>query len=142
VLVLALASTSPAVAQKIDVATATIEITGAVADPRGPLAHKLVRVGPVDAKGNVLHIRGLSGAKAGQGLNPQATTDAQGRFNVTVARTLFRGYGADKAGLSVYTDLGGGRLSSSHESAVVAIDPQKDKVDVGRVVLQLLKPRR
>ena len=131
-----------AAAQKKDAPTITLELSGVLADAKGPLANKVVRVGPVDAKGNVLNIRGLSGASAGKGINPQATTDAQGRFLVTVARTLFRGYSDSQAGLSAYTDLGGGRMSSSHESAVIPIDPKKDKVDAGRVLLPPLKAKR
>jgi len=138
---LILLADSAAIAQKKDAPPATLELSGTLADAKGPLAGKVVRAGPVDAKGNVLNIRGLSGASAGKGINPQAITDARGHFTVTVARTLFRGYGDDKVGLSGYTDLGGGRMSSSHQSAVVSIDPKKDKVDVGRVVLQPLKAR-
>lgn len=128
-----------ALAQKREAAPATLELSGVLADAKGPLANKVVRVGPVDAKGNVLNIRGLSGAATGKGLNPQATTDAEGRFNVTVARSLFRGYRDDQVGLSAYTDLGGGRMSTSHESATVGIDPKKDKVDAGRVMLAPLR---
>lgn len=138
----ALVLSTPSYAQKKDSAPASIELSGALADANGPLAGKLVRAGPVDSKGNVLNIRGLSGPSAGQGLNPQSTTDAQGRFTVMVARTLFRGYPDDQVGLSAYTDLGGGRLSTSHESKVVRIDPKKDRIDAGRVVLEPLKSRR
>ena len=116
-------------------------LAGVLADAKGPLANKVVRVGPLDAKGNVLNIRSLTGASAGTGLNPQATTDAHGRFSVTVARSMFRGYREDALGLNAYTDLGGGRMSSAHEAAVLKIDPTKDKVDAGRIVIAPLKPR-
>lgn len=138
----ALAFSAPLHAQKKGSPATPIELAGVLADANGPLADKLVRVGPVDSKGNVLNIRGLSGPLAGQGLNPQSKTDAQGRFTVQVARTLFRGYPDDQVGLSAYTDLGGGRLSTSHESKVVRIDPKRDRIDVGRVVLEPLKSRR
>ena len=72
-------------------------------------------------------------------MNPQATTDSQGHFTVAVSRNLFRGYRDDAIGLAAYTDLGGGRMSTSHKSAAVKIDPKNDKVDVGRVVLPPLK---
>ena len=139
---LVLFAAGDAYAQKKPAAPTTFQLTGTLADASGPLANRLVRVGPLDSKGNVLNIRSLSGPTSGQGLNPQATTDAQGAFNVTVSRSIFRGYPDDKVGLSAYTDLGGGRLSTSHESAVVPVDAKKDKVDVGRVVLQPLKARR
>jgi hypothetical protein len=138
---LLLALAPAALAQKKEAAPATFELTGNLADAKGPLADKVVRVGPVDSKGNVLSIRSLTGSSAGQGVNPNAKTDAQGRFVLVVPRSLFRGYRDDQLGLSAYTDLGGGRMSSSHASAVVGIDAKKDKVDAGRVVLQPLKPR-
>ena len=138
---LLLAAATLAPAQKKDAPPAAIEVTGVLADAKGALANKVVRVGPLDSKGNMLMIRSLTGATSGQGMNPQATTDAQGRFTVTVSRNLFRGYSDDALGLAAYTDLGGGRMSSSHESATVKFDPKQDKVDAGRVVLQPLKPR-
>ena len=138
-LLLAIAPAAPA--QKKEAAPATFVLTGTLVDAKGPLADKVVRVGPLDSKGNVLNIRSLSGSSAGQGVNPNAKTDAQGRFALVVPRSLFRGYRDDRLGLSAYTDLGGGRMSSSHESAVVTIDAKKEKVDVGRVVLQPLRPR-
>ena len=117
---------------------ATIEVTGSLADARGPLANMIVRVGPTDAQGNMLAIRGL-GASSAQGTDPQATTDAQGRFSVTVARSFFRNQPDDAIGLRASTDMGGGRMSTSHAPAVVRFDSSKDKVDVGRVVLQPLR---
>ena len=131
-----------AVAQKKDAAPATIEVTGVIADAKGPLASKVVRVGPLDSNGNMLMIRSLTGPSSGQGMNPQATTDAQGHFTVVVSRNLFRGYRDDALGLAAYTDLGDGRMSTSHASTAVKIDPKKDKVDVGRVVLGPLKAQR
>lgn len=117
----------------------TIELTGVLADAKGPLANKIVRVGPTDAQGNMLAIRGL-GASSGQGTDPQATTDAQGRFTVAVARSFFRNQADDAIGLRASTDIGAGRMSTSHAPAVVRFDSRKDKVDLGRVVLQPLKP--
>jgi len=130
-----------ALAQKKDAAPATIEVTGVLADAKGPLAGKVVRVGPIDSSGNMLMIRSLSGPTSGQGVNPQATTDAQGHFTLSVSRNLFRGYRDDAIGLAAYTDLGNGRMSSSHQSATAKVDPKKDKVDVGRVVLSPLQPK-
>lgn len=130
-----------AAAQKKEAPPATLEVSGVLADAKGPLANKVVRVGPLDANGNMLMIRSLSGATSGQGMNPQATTDAQGHFTVVVSRNLFRGYRADALGIAAYTDLGGGRMSTSHESTAVKIDPKQDKVDAGRVVLPPLKRR-
>ena len=130
-----------ATAQPKPAAPATFEVTGVLADAKGPLANKVVRIGPLDAKGNMLVIRSLNSGSSMTGLNPQATTDAQGRFTVTVARKLFQGYRGGEMGLAAYTDIGGGRMSSSHESAVVPFDAKKEKVDAGRVVLQPLKPR-
>ena len=138
---LALGISAEALAQKPAPVPQTFELKGVLADAKGPLANKVVRVGPVDAQGNVLNIRSLSPGTSGQGVNPQATTDAQGGFTLSVSRSLFRGYGDDQVGLSAYTDLGKGRMSTAHESAVVRIDPKKDKVDAGRVVLAPLKPR-
>ena len=138
---LLLAVAPAALAQKKEAAPATFELTGTLVDAKGPLADKVVRVGPLDSKGNVLNIRSLSGSSAGQGVNPNAKTDAQGRFTLGVPRSLFRGYAADQLGLSAYSDLGGGRMSSSHEAAVVKFDPKQPKVDAGRVVLSPLKPR-
>jgi len=136
---LVLAFAAPLFAQKKD-ATPTFEVTGVVADAKGPLANKIVRVGPLDAQGNMLGVRSLSGP-SGQGMNLQVPTDAQGRFTVTVARSLFPGSGEQSLGLRGYTDMGDGRMSTSYEVAIVKFDPKKDKVDVGRVVLQPLKPR-
>ncbi len=135
-----LVAAAVAPAQKKDATAPMLEISGVLADANGPLAGKVVRVGPLDANGNMLMIRSLAGS-SGPGTNPQATTDAQGRFSVTVARSFFRGSSDGGLGLAAYTDLGGGRMSTSHENAVVKLDTKKDKVDVGRVVLQPLKPR-
>ena len=135
---LALGACAGAMAQKKD-PPATFEMTGIVADAKGPIANQIVRVGPLDAQGNMLGVRSLTGP-SGQGMNLQATTDAQGRFAVTVARSLFPGTGEQSLGLRAYTDLGGGRMSTTYQVAIVKFDPKKDKVDAGRVVLQPLKP--
>ena len=137
---LALVVCASALAQKKDPPPATFEVTGIAADAKGPLANQIVRVGPLDAQGNMLGVRSLSGP-SGQGMNLQVPTDAQGRFTVTVARSLFPGSGEQSLGLRAYTDMGGGRMSTSYEVAIVKFDPKKDKVDAGRVVLQPLKPR-
>ena len=71
----------------------------------------------------------------------RATTDALGRFSVTVARSLFRGTGEESLGQRAYTDLGGGRMSTSYQVSIVKFDPKTDRVDAGRVVLQPLKPK-
>jgi hypothetical protein len=139
---LALAAAPVAIAQPKAASADVFELTGVLADAKGPLADKVVRVGPLDSKGNVLNIRSLSGSAAGQGVNPNAKTDAQGRFSLVVPRSLFRGYATDQLGLSAYSDLGGGRMSSSHEAATVKFDPAQPKVDAGRVVLSPLKARR
>jgi hypothetical protein len=117
----------------------TFEITGTLADAHGPLGNKIVRVGPVDAQGNMLAIRNLGTGSAGA--DGMVTSDAQGRFSITVARSFFRNSAGDSLGLRVSTDMGGGRMSTAHETAIVRIDSTKDKVDAGRVVLQPLKPR-
>jgi hypothetical protein len=127
-------------AQKKDVPLPTFEVTGVVADAKGPIANRIVRVGPLDAQGNMLSVRSLSGP-SGQGMNLQATSDAEGRFSVTVARSLFPGSGEQSLGLRAYTDLGDGRISTSYAVAIVKFDPKKDKVDAGRVVLQPLRPQ-
>lgn len=136
------AAAGAAIAPGREAPVPTLEISGIVVDARGPLANKVVRVGPVDANGRMLMIRGLSGARSGQGLNPQSTTDAQGRFKVVVSRNLLRGYAAGAIGIAAYTDLGGGRMSTSHRNAVVKIDPAGDRVDAGRVLLQPLTASR
>jgi hypothetical protein len=117
----------------------TFEVTGVLADAKGPLANKIVRVGPLDAQGNMLAIRNLGSGSAGT--EGHSTSDAQGRFTVTVARSFFRNSPDDSIGLRVSTDVGGGRMSTAHETAVVRIDSTRDKVDAGRVVLQPLKAR-
>ena len=127
--------------KKPTTAPSTFEVTGVVADGKGPLANKVVRVGPLDAQGNLLSVRSLSGP-SGQGMNLQAPTDAQGRFSVTVARSLFPGAGEQSLGLRAYTDLGDGRMSTTYDVSTVKFDPKQDKVDVGRVVLQPIKQRR
>ena len=134
---LAVLAAPVASAQKKDAPPATLEISGVLADAKGPLANKIVRVGPTDAQGNMLAIRGL-GASSGQGTDPQATTDAQGRFTVAVARSFFRNQADDAIGLRASTEIGAGRMSTSHAPAVVRFDSRKDKVDLGRVVLQPL----
>lgn len=121
-------------------APATFVVSGSVADSKGPLAGKVVRVGPLDAAGNLLSVRSLSGP-SGQGMSLEATSDPQGRFSLTVARSLFPGAGEQSLGLRAYTDLGGGRMSTTYEVSVVKFDPKQDKVDVGRVVMQPLKAR-
>ena len=136
-LAMALVLSAGAFAQK-GAPAATFELTGIVADAKGPLGGKVVRVGPLDDKGNMLRMRNLS---TGQSLNPQATSDAQGRFAIRVDRSMFRGLREDRLGLTVYTDLGGGRLATSHETASVPIDPKKEKMDAGRVTLGALKAR-
>jgi hypothetical protein len=103
------------------------------------MANKIVRVGAVDAQGNILAIRGL--ATSSRGTDPQATTDAQGRFSVTVARSFFRKQADDSIALRVSTDIGGGRMSTAHEPRILRFDSRIDKVDVGRVVFEPLKPR-
>jgi hypothetical protein len=135
-----LAAACTATAQKKEAAPATFDVKGIVADANGPLASKVVRVGPLDAQGNLLSVRTLSGP-SGQGMNLQAPTDAQGRFSVTVARSLFPGAGEQSLGLRAYTDLGDGRMSTTYEVAIVKFDPKKGNVDLGRVVMQPLKPR-
>jgi len=131
---------APAMAQKPPAPDA-FELTGVLVDAKGPLAKRVVTVSPVDSKGNALRIRGLSGATAGQGLNPQATTDAAGKFTLQVPRSLFRGYREGEAGVGASEDLGGGRFAISHETAIVKLDQKQPKVDVGRVTLQPLKPK-
>jgi hypothetical protein len=134
-----IAVASVAVAQKKEPAPKpTFEVTGVIADASGPLANKIVRVGPLDAKGNMLGIRNLGTGSAGA--DGMVTSDAQGRFSITVARSFFGNKPDDSLGLRVSTDVGGGRMSTAHETAVVRIDSTKDKVDAGRVVLQPLKP--
>lgn len=138
---LILAAAFNATAQKKPAAApSTFEVTGIVADAKGALAGKVVRVGPLDAAGNLLSVRSLSGP-SGQGMSLEAVADAQGRFSVTVARSLFPGTGEQSLGLRAYTDLGGGRMSTTYEVSVVKFDPKQDKVDVGRVVMQPLKAR-
>ena len=88
----------------------------------------------------MLAIRSIGGT-GGKGTDGQANTDAQGRFTITVARSFFRNQADDKLGLRASKDIGGGRMSTSHEVAVVKIDSRQDKVDAGRVVLQPLKAR-
>lgn len=127
-----------AAAQKKEAPVPTLEVSGILADAKGPLAKKVVRVGPVDSKGQMLMIRSLN---EGHRVNPEGQTDAAGRFTVTVSRNLFRGYTTDAIGLAAYTDLGGGRMSTSHQPAILKVDATKDRVDVGRVVLQPFKPR-
>ena len=128
-------------AQKKDPAPSpTIEVTGVLADAKGPLANKIVRVGPLDAQGNMLAIRGL-GASSGQGTDPQATSDAQGRFSIVVARSFFRNQADDSIGIRVSTDIGGGRMSTAHKIAVARFDSRLQKADVGRVVLEPLGAR-
>jgi hypothetical protein len=117
----------------------TFELSGVLADAKGPLANKIVRVGPVDAQGNMLAIRNLG--SGGQGADGQATTDPQGRFTIVVARSFFRSQEGDAVGIRASTDIGGGRMSTAHGVAVVKFDSRKDKVDVGRVVLEPLKAR-
>jgi hypothetical protein len=140
---LALGCCAGATAQqkKATPAPATFEVTGIVADANGPLASRVVRVGPLDAQGNLLSVRSLSGP-SGKGMSLESTTDAQGRFSVTVARSLFPGTGEQSLGLRAYTDLGGGRMSTTYEVSVVKFDLKQDKVDVGRVVMQPLKARK
>jgi hypothetical protein len=98
-------------------------------------------VGPLDAQGNLLGVRSLTGP-TGQGMKLEAPTDAQGRFSVTVARSLFPGTGEQSLGVRAYTDLGDGRMSTSYAVAIVKFDPKQDKVDAGRVVMQPLQARR
>jgi hypothetical protein len=142
---LALGLHVPATAQKAapapkkETPSPTFEVTGTLADAKGPLANKIVRVGPVDAQGNMLAIRNLGTGSAGA--DGETTSDAQGRFTVTVGRSFFRNSADDSLGLRVSTDVGGGRMSTAHEVAIVKIDSRQDKVDAGRVVLQPLKPR-
>ena len=131
----------PATAQEKAPASDAFELTGVMADAKGPLAGRVVTVSPLDSKGNPLRIRGLSGATAGQGLNPRTTTDAAGRFTLQVPRSLFRGYRDGEAGVGASEDLGGGRFSIAHETAIVKLDTKQSKVDLGRVTLQLLKPK-
>ena len=134
-----IAVASVAVAQKKEpVPKPTFEVTGVIADATGPLANKIVRVGPLDAQGNMLGIRNLGTGSAGA--DGMATSDAQGRFSITVGRSFFRNKADDSLGLRVSTDVGGGRMSTAHATAVVRIDSTQDKVDAGRVVLQPLKP--
>ena len=117
----------------------TFEVTGILLDAQGPLANKIVRVGPLDAQGNMLAIRNLGTGSAGaEGV---VTSDAQGRFSITVARSFFGNRPDDALGVRVSTDMGGGRMSTAHATAAVKIDSTKDKADVGRVVLQPLKAR-
>ena len=123
--------------KKPPTAPATFEVTGIVSDAKGPIANKVVRVGPLDKQGNMLSVRSLTGP-SGQGMNLEAKTDPQGRFTVTVARSLFPGTGEQSLGLRAYTDLGGGRMSTTYKVTMVKFDPKQDKVDVGRVVLQPL----
>jgi len=54
--VLALAA-SDVGAQKKEATVPTLEVSGVLADARGPLAKKVVRVGPVDAKGQMLILK-------------------------------------------------------------------------------------
>ena len=129
-----------AVAQKKEAGPPpTIELTGVLADAKGPLANKIVRVGPLDAQGNMLAIRNLGSGSAGA--DGQVTTDAQGRFAIKVGRSFFRNVADDSLGVRVSTDVGGGRMTTAHETAVVRFDSTRDQVDAGRVVLQPLKPR-
>ena len=135
------AAASIALAQKKDAAAPpTIEVTGVLADAKGPLANKIVRVGPLDAQGNILAIRGL-GASSGQGTDPQATSDAQGRFSIVVARSFFRNQAGDSIGVRVSTDIGGGRMSTAHKVAVARFDSRLQKVELGRLVLEPLGAR-
>jgi hypothetical protein len=119
-------------------AAKTFELAGTLADAKGPLAGKIVRVGPVDAQGNMLAIRNLGG---GQGAEGQSVTDAQGRFTIVVGRSFFRNQDGDSIGIRASTDIGGGRMSTAHGVAVVKFDSRKDKVDLGRIVLETLKAR-
>ena len=118
--------------------SSTIEVTGIVADAKGALANKIVRVGPLDSQGNMLGIRILSGS--GQG-SEHATSDAQGRFSITVGRSFFRSKADDSIGLRVSTDIGGGRMSTAHKVAVTRFDSRREKADLGRVVLEPLGAR-
>jgi hypothetical protein len=132
---------APAIAQPKPPASDVFELTGVLADAKGPLAKRVVTVSPLDAQGNPLRIRSLSGPSSGTGLNPRATTDASGRFSVQVSRSFFRGYREGEAGVGASEDIGSGRFAVAHETAIVKIDPKAAKVDVGRVVLQPLKPK-
>lgn len=135
---LACVATAVMAQKKEAAAAATFELTGTLADAKGPLAGKIVRVGPVDAQGNMLGIRNLGG---GQGADGQSMTDAQGRFTLVVGRSFFRNQDGDSIGIRVSTDMGAGRMSTAHAVAVVKFDSRKDKVDVGRIVLEPLKAR-
>jgi hypothetical protein len=115
-----------------------IEISGIVADAKGALANKIVRVGPLDAQGNMLGIRILSGSGKG---SEYATSDAQGRFSITVGRAFFRNQAGDSIGVRVSTDIGGGRMSTAHKVAIVRFDSRQEKADLGRVVLEPLGAR-
>jgi len=138
---LALVACAGAIAQKKEPAPKpTFEVTGVLTDASGVLANKIVRVGPVDAQGNMLAIRNLGSGSAGA--DGMATTDAQGRFAIVVGRSFFRNSADDSLGLRVSTDVGGGRMSTAHETAVIRIDSTKDKVDAGRVVMRPLKATR
>ena len=131
----------PATAQEKAPPSDAFELTGVMADAKGPLAGRIVTVSPLDSKGNPLRIRGLSGATSGQGLNPQATTDAAGKFTLQVPRSLFRGYSDSEAGVGASEDLGGGRFAIAHETAIVKLDTKQPRVDLGRVTLLPLKPK-
>jgi hypothetical protein len=69
-------------------------------------------------------------------INPKATTNAQGRFTVTVPRSLFKGYKAGQLSLGVYQDVGGGSLSSSLDPAVVSFADDATTIDAGNLVLK------
>lgn len=119
--------------------TGTFVVAGAVADQKGPLAGHTVVVSPIDENdGKPLNVFVPVGDGRMVSINPKTTTDAEGRFTITVPRSLFKGYKAGQLSLGVYQDVGGGSLSSSLDPAVVSFGDDATTIDVGKLILKPL----